>query len=464
MTGLTRRIAEFVAALRSDDVPVDCLNVSAIGVTDFIAVTCAGAHEVAPRLASQLVRPATLPTSAPAIPSGILYDAPDAALINGIAGHVLDYDDVGIDGHPSVVLASAILAEGWALNRSGALALAAYVAGYEIWALLNVLEPGNLHERGFHPTAVCGTLAATAACAVLHGLDAEKTRNAIAIGASLACGLVANFGTMTKSLHAGRTAQSGIVAARLAALGYTGSADALEHPVGFLAAHSPSGRPDTTAETAKLGQHWRMRDFGINIKCYPICYGTHRCIDAMLDLVSAHKLKPEQIREVRVGVGTAQLVMLRNHAPQTGLEAKFSMEFAMASALTVGRVGLDQLTDGFVRRLDIQALMKRVTSRAVHDGIPGLPAVPGAPMHADVVEVELTDGTVMAAPPIEYARGSWQRPLDRSGLLAKFLDCTTLTLSTQHAQMLFEQLMALREIDSLRDLALGVEKPTTAPA
>jgi 2-methylcitrate dehydratase PrpD len=456
MVGLTCKVAEFGAALRLDDIPSDCLSAAATGITDCVAVTYAGADEDAPRLASQLVRPADLSTSAPVIATGVLYDAPDAALINGIAGHVLDYDDVGIDGHPSVVLASAILAEGWALNRSGALALAAYMAGYEVWALMKELEPGKLHERGFHPTAVCGTLATTMACAVLHKLDAEKTRNAIAIGASLACGLVANFGTMTKSLHAGRTAQSGIIAARLAALGYTGSADALEHPVGFLAAHSPSGHPDTSGEAIRLGQHWRMRDFGINIKSYPICYGTHRCIDAMLDLASTHKLKPEQVREIRVGVGKAQLVMLRNHAPQTGLEAKFSMEFAMASALTVGRVGLDQLTDAFVRRIDIQTLMKRVKSRSVHDGIPGLPASPGAPMHADTVEVELTDGSVIVAPPVEYARGSWQRPLDRSGLLTKFIDCTKPKLGAQQAQMLFDQLMDLRELNSLRDLSFGI--------
>jgi 2-methylcitrate dehydratase PrpD len=464
MTGLTSRVAEFVARLRPDDVPADCLKAAATGLTDFVAVTIAGAAEDAPRIVSELVRPANLGTSAPVIPSGVLYDAPDAALINGTAGHVLDFDDVGIDGHPSVILGPAILAEGFALDRPGALALAAYVAGYEVWALLKSLEPGMIHDRGFHPTAVCGTLATTAACAMLHGLDAEQTRNAIAIGASLAAGLVANFGTMTKSLHAGRTAQSGILAARLAARGYTGAADALEHPVGFLAAHSPSGRPDRSGDNAQLGERWRMRDFGINIKSYPICYATHRCIDAMLDLVSAHRLKPEQIREISVGVGATQLVMLRNRAPQTGLEAKFSMEFAMASAVIAGRVGLGQLTDGFVRRPDVQALMQRVTCRAIHDGIPGLPSAPGEPMHADVVEVTLDDGSVLSAPPVALARGSWQRPLDRPGLRAKFLDCATPSLGEERALKLFDQLSSLGELVSLRELALAALAPATAAA
>src|SRR3974390_2355467 len=181
----------------------------------------------------------------PDIPSGRNLAAPDAALVNGVAAHVLDYDDVALAGHPSTVLVPAILAEGSSLDASGSDALAAYGAGYELWAQLAALEPGHFHERGFHPTAVMGALATAAACARLRRLDFEKTGHAIAIAASLASGLVANFGTMTKSLHAGRTAQSGVIAARLAGQGFTASLDALEHRTGFLRAHSPSGAPRT---------------------------------------------------------------------------------------------------------------------------------------------------------------------------------------------------------------------------
>ena len=205
-----------------------------IGMLDCVGTMIAGADEEAVRLVAQIVPASTTNDGAPEIPGGRNLSAPDAALVNGVAAHVLDYDDVGIDGHPSAALTPAILAEGWTLGSSGEEALAAYVAGYEVWALLQELEPGALHERGFHPTAIWGTLSAAAACARLNHLNADETTNAIAIAASLAAGTVANFGTMTKSLHAGRTAQSGVLAARLAKSGFTASPDVLEHRAGFM--------------------------------------------------------------------------------------------------------------------------------------------------------------------------------------------------------------------------------------
>jgi len=184
-----------------------------IGTLDCVGVTIAGVREPAPRLVSATVATSTANDGAPEIPSGRNLAPADAALVNGTAAYVLDYDDVGMgmDGHPSAVLTLAILGEGWSLGASGRDALAAYVAGYEVWALLLELEPGRMHERGFHPTAIWGTIASAAACARLNRLDTAQTMNAIAISASLAAGVVANFGTMTKSLHVARTAQAGRV-------------------------------------------------------------------------------------------------------------------------------------------------------------------------------------------------------------------------------------------------------------
>src|SRR5262245_11590911 len=232
MTELAKQAADFIAALNPAMLPPRCTDAARMGIADCVGVMIAGANERAPRIVAKLVPPSTSNDAAPEIPSGRNLAAPDAALVNGVAAHVLDYDDVALAGHPSTVLVPALLAEGWTLDSSGADVMSAYVAGYEIWALLQELEPGSLHERGFHPTAVLGSIATAAACARLHKLDAERTQNAIAIGASMASGLVANFGSMTKSLHAGRTAQNGVLAARLAAKGFTGSADALEHNAG----------------------------------------------------------------------------------------------------------------------------------------------------------------------------------------------------------------------------------------
>ncbi|WGF87984.1 MmgE/PrpD family protein [Marinivivus vitaminiproducens] len=449
MAGLTRSCAAFVSDVTFGALPDTCREAARVGMLDCVGVMIAGASEEPVQLIA-----ATVPTSAsnegaPEIPSGRNLSPGDAALVNGVAAHVLDYDDVAMDGHTSAVLTPAILAEGWMLDSSGEDAIAAYVAGYELWALLEELEPGHLHDRGFHPTAAWGSLATAAACARLHGLTSEQTVHAIAIAASLASGLVANFGTMTKSLHAGRAAQSGVLAARLAKSGFTGSPDALEHPTGFMRAHSPSGAPELTKEDWRLGETWRLVERGINVKRYPICYATHRSIDAMLDLVSEHKLTPDAVESIQVHTGTTQALMLRNHEPKTGLEAKFSMEFAMASALVAGRVGLNELTDGFVGRPDMIATMRKVQTATTDATMDGMPFAP-----SDQVTVTLADGRTLEHAPVSHAKGSWQRPMDRAELLDKFADCAGRRMQPDQVEALFEALWNIGSLTSIRELPL----------
>ena len=448
MTALTTDIAKFVATVDPGSVPARANFGARIGLLDCVGTMIAGADEEAVKLVARIVPTSTTNDGAPEIPSGRNLSAADAALVNGVAAHVLDYDDVGIDGHPSAALTPAILAEGWALGSSGEEAVAAYVAGYEVWALLQELEPGALHERGFHPTAIWGTLSAAAACARLNHLDADRTTNAIAIAASLAAGTVANFGTMTKSLHAGRTAQSGVLAARLAKSGFTASPDVLEHRTGFMAAHSDSGKPNVTRGDWGLGENWRLARMGINIKRYPMCYATHRSIDAMLDLATEHDLKPDAIDEIHVRIGNAQDLMLRNREPKTALEAKFSIEFAMASALIARKVGLKELDDGFVRRDDIVAAMRKVKRTTTDERLADMP--PFSP--DDRVSIRLKNGTELRHEPVVRPKGHWQKPLTEAELREKFLDCTDGKLGRKQAEALFEKLNNLEEVASLREL------------
>jgi 2-methylcitrate dehydratase PrpD len=449
MTGLTQQTAQFAAALSPGALPAPCREAARIGIADCVGVMIAGAGEEAVRLVAGMVSASTSNEGAPEIPSGRNLSAADAGLVNGVAAHVLDYDDVAMDGHTSAVLVPAILAEGWALGASGSDALAGYVAGYEIWALLQELEPGRLHERGFHPTAIWGSLAAAAACARLNRLDPDQTTHAIAIAASLASGLVANFGTMTKSLHAGRTAQSGVIAARLAKQGFTASPDVLEHQVGFMRAHSASGTPDLGERDHDLGTRWRLPELGVNVKRYPLCYSTHRAIDAMLDLVAERDLSPDDVREIHVHTGHTQMLMLRNHAPKTGLEAKFSMEFAMASALVARRVGLGELSDEFVRRPEVVDAMAKVRCTTTEETVPGLPFAPH-----DCVSLVLAGGERIEHPPVAHAKGSWERRMDEDELREKFMDCAGRRLGPAQGAALFERLMAIDELESLRDLPL----------
>jgi 2-methylcitrate dehydratase PrpD len=254
---------------------------------------------------------------------------------------------------------------------------------------------------------------------------------------------------MTKPLHAGRTAQAGVLAARLAKAGYTAAPDVLEHRTGFLAAHSPSGEPDLSDSDLGLGTAWRLAETGVDVKRYPICYATHRSIDAMIDLAVTHDLKPDDVGEIRVTIGETQRLMLRNRDPRNGLEAKFSIEFAMASGLVARQVGLAQLTDGFVQRPDVIAAMGKVACATVPTA--GAPFAP-----SDTVSLVLRSGAEVAHAPVAAAKGSCKNPMNEAEFKAKFMDCTGAALGANRAVSLFESLIALDGAPSLRDLPLGV--------
>ncbi|MDR3536598.1 MAG: MmgE/PrpD family protein, partial [Acetobacteraceae bacterium] len=355
-------------------------------------------------------------------------------------------DDVALRGHPSTVLVPAILAEAEALDASGADMITAYVAGYETWAELFRRDTGLLHQKGWHPTGLYGAVGAAAACAKLRKLDAEKSAIAIALGGSQAAGLMSNFGTMTKPFHAGKSAHAGIMAARLAEAGFTANTDALEHPQGFLHAISPTGTEDRTS-ACKAGNEWAILTQGLGIKKYPTCYCTHRAIDCMLDLVATTPIKADDVAKVTVNISDYFATVLRNHQPDTGLAAKFSMEFAMASGIVAQRVGLRELTDGFVQRPDIQALMRKVeivTTTQYDADLPG-----AAP--ADSVVVQLADGRTIAGEPVARATGHPSRPLSDQQLYAKFADCLEVGGSDIPAEVLFKRLSAIQSI-SAREL------------
>ena len=363
-----------------------------------------------------------------------------AAIINGTAAHALDYDDVAYRGHPSAVLVPAILAEAQAVGASGKDMIVAYAAGYETWAELVAREPDQHHEKGWHPTGIFGAIAVAAACASLRKLDPEKTAHAIALGASQSAGIMANFGTMTKPFHAGRSAQSGMLAARLAANGFTASLDALEHGQGFLSAVSPKGRRDLDAPV-EAGKTWRILGEKLSVKKYPLCYCTHRALDAVLDLIRKTPIDAAKIDRVTVSTSPHYAGILRNHSPQTALEGKFSMEFAMACALTTGRAGPAELRDDLVRSAEVQALMRRVSIRPDDSDDPEMPG--RAPY--DMVIVETTDKRRIESARVKHVRGGPELPLERDELWTKFEGCLRINPPSFAARDLFDAMMSLEQ-------------------
>jgi 2-methylcitrate dehydratase PrpD len=446
MSGLTASIAQFVS--EGTAVPEEAARIVRTGFIDTIATMIAGRNEAVAGIVRQFVAA----RRSAARESRVLFTderaaAADAALINATAAHALDYDDVALGGHPSTVLVPAVLAEGEHLGASGADALRAYLVGYEVWAELLAREPDAYHLKGWHPTAVMGTVGATAAVAHLHRLSPADCRNALGLAASMASGLVANFGTMTKPLHAGRAAACAIEAVRLAALGLTAAPDAFEHHAGFLAALSPKGRAERERPASGLGRQLRILDSGLSIKKYPMCYGAHRVIDGVLDLAAAYDLKAGDVMQVDATVGVAQASMLRNHAPVTGLEAKFSLEFAVASALVRRRVGLAELTDEFVAEAPVREAMAKLRIATVDTSCPIEPVF-GL---SDRVVIELRDGRKLDSGEIRFARGNAKLPLKDEELKTKFLDCTA-GADYLDAGALYQSLNRLGEQPSLRQL------------
>jgi 2-methylcitrate dehydratase PrpD len=414
-TGLTKALAEFVAKPTFGGQEQAAYAVAKTGFIDTIATMMAGHREPVVDVVRQFFAQATTPAESPVPFLGTMHPAAQAAFINAVAGHALDYDDVAISGHPSTVLVPAILAEGYKLNSSGLDAVRAYIVGYEVWGELVSREPEQYHLKGWHPTGV--------------------------------------FGTMTKPFHAGRAASHGIEAVRLSKLGMTSAPDVFEHPAGYLFALSLSGRADLKRPADTLGKTLRILDSGLSIKRYPVCYSSHRTIDGVLEIVERENLKAEDISKVHLTMGPAQASMLRNKHPVTGLEAKFSAQFAVASAVVARQVGLSQLTDAFATRPDVSELYGKVSITTVDTACPLEPAF----AFTDRVVIETKSGKKFDSGEIRFPLGNAKNPIDAAGLKAKFMDCVATGKAENPAMHgadagLYDRIAGLENLPSVQSL------------
>ncbi|MDF2462171.1 MAG: MmgE/PrpD family protein [Ramlibacter sp.] len=441
--GLTESLARLTAGRMA--LSGEAEAIIAGGFIDAIGCMLAGAREPAVEAVLSVVRArAGGPAPARLLLGAERASPQDAALVNGTAAHALDYDDVALTGHPSAVLVPALLAEGERCDARGEAVMEAYLTGYEVWAELVSRDQDPYHDAGWHSTSVVGTVAAAAAVARLNELDEIQSRHSLAIASSMASGLLANFGTMMKPVHAGRAASCGIEAVRLAQAGLAASATSFEGEVGFVKAYSPRGRIDREAPTRTPQNLWLL-EHRLSIKKYPLCYATHRVVDAVIDLARQHRVAASDVAAVHATVGVSQAAMLYSHAPDDPMEAKFSLEFAVAAALVAGRVGLAHLQPEFIRREDVRQLMKKVVTHTCSTRCPVAPAF----SMTDQVMLTLHDGRSLRSPKIRFARGDGRHPLVEGELEAKFLDC-----AGPQATRLLSRLKELRTLPSLRTLCL----------
>lgn len=422
---LTSRIAEFVAQTSIGSIP-DAVRQAAAGpVVDTIGVIIAGSSGEAGRIALQWARANAPRPSEPArwtgAPASLSADL--AAMVSSTLGHALDYDDelAGV-GHPSSIILSAALA--LPLEQlSGSQLVEAYSIGYEVNVkVANLL--GHRHYRaGFHTTGTVGGFGSAAAAAKLLGLDARQVAVALGIVASLGSGLQRNFGTMTKPLHSGLAARNGVLAAQLAAAGFTASTDILDGERGFSEVYADGGHHPDAID--RLAAPWALLDPGPTLKKYPCCYATHRPIDGALRLQARHAVAPERIGEVIVHAPTFGLRPLIHHNPQTGLQGKFSLEYVLAAALLDREIVLDSFTDAAVRRPAVRSLMSLVNANEEPRCRPEDPeATDSSAGTGGFHEIVLrtTDGESFATT-VQHPSGSPHHPLGAPDIEAKFLTC-----------------------------------------
>jgi 2-methylcitrate dehydratase PrpD len=357
-------------------------------------------------------------------------------------------------GHPSVPLLAAALAAAEAETADGAAVTLAYITGFEVAAAIGAAVNPAHYERGWHATSSVGTLACAAAAAKLLGLDLATTRTALGIAVSLASGLKENFGSMTKPFHAGHAARNGVWAATLAREGLTASASALDGPQGYLAAFGGSGSLDAVLDG--LGRHWHLLESGIAVKPYPSCALTHSAIDALIDLRERHRLEPDHISQVEVGVTRVVPTVLIHPRPTTALERKFSMEFCAAAALAEGGVTLDSFDEGPPHPA-VEKLMSRV-SMIVDPSLP----TDREQQAWTRVSLRLADGHILESAP-RGARGHPDQPLSDAALRAKFLACATRVLPRGEAEAVAEQIAAFEAIPDIRALTARLVGDLDAP-
>ncbi len=403
---ITRTLAQFVANHPSRGWGDDVEHAAERTLLNWLGCTLGAAqHEAtgAALAACQVLQPAP---QAAVLGRSERVDIASAALVNGIASHVFDFDDTHLKTiiHPAGPVAPALLALAELKGSSGRAVLDALVLGIDVACRMGkVVYPAH-YDRGWHITGSTGVLGAAAGCARLLGLDAARTAMALGIAASQPVGLREQFGSMSKPLHPGAAARTGLMAALMAQQGFTASPRALEAPRGW--AQVLSTKFDWNAATTGLGQQFEI---ALNtFKPFACGVVVHPAIDACTQL-RAQGISPAQVERIELQVHPLVLELCGRQEPADGLQAKFSVYHGCAAGLVFGRAGEAEFADAVVTRPDMVALRRKVVAN-VRDGI--------SEEAVDLVAT-LADGRRVHVV-VEHAIGSLARPMDDAALAAKF--------------------------------------------
>ncbi|MDA7766819.1 MmgE/PrpD family protein [Alphaproteobacteria bacterium] len=382
----------------------------------------------------------------------------DAAMINGTSSHALDFDDCNntMGGHPTVPILAGLLANSESMHANGRDVIEAYTVGVEtICAMAKVL---NFHhyEKGWHPTTTLGIFGAVAANARLQNLDVDKTATAIAIAASMASGIKANFGTYTKPYHVGHCTRNGLLAVRMADAGLTAGSFALEGQQGFFEVYNGRGNYDPDRLLEAWGDPFEIVEPGIAVKLHPCCGSTHPAVDAAIALKREHDLQLSDIQSVLSWTHPRRLKHTDRPEVKTGFDGKFSVQYVVSRALQNGKISLSDFSDNAVNEPEIQQFLAT--------NIRAEPHPESKPNEKNVYYAELTittkDGRNLQKFVDAPVGRDKDHPLPENALINKFNDCCVGVLARGSEVELANKLQNFQDVSDIQHLSEFIENAT----
>ena len=437
--GVTQALAAASRSLDYDALPDEARAVARHCLLDFLAVALAGSREPLTDILVQSVVRREAAVECALIGRAERATALTAAMVNGAAGHALDFDDTHImmNGHPSVPVLPALLALAEVEGAGGRAFLTALVAGVELECRLGALMGQEHYATGFHATATLGTFGAAAACAHLLGLSEEGWLHALGLAGTQAAGLKSGFGTMAKPLHAGRAASTGLLSALLARGEFTANPAILEVEQGFAATHA--GETPTADVLDRYTGQFLIRD--TLFKYHAACYLTHAAIEAAAELRERGTFTPADISAVEVRVSPVCLGVCNIPEPTTGLEGKFSLRATTAMALVGADTrDPDTYTAERMRSPELCAVRDRVTV-VPDEGLP--PTCAAVRVTAGQAHYEGECNTGIPAPDLDR---QWDR------LSGKYFALAAPVLGEDRAAALYAAVEGIDALDSVAAL------------
>ena len=436
----TRQLASWLVSSNWQDVPQSARYEAVRSMFNWVGCCLGGARHETTNRAIAAIAEFSGKAEATVLGRTERLDIMHAALVNGITSHVLDYDDTHLDTiiHPAGPVASSILALGERLGSSGIEFMHAFILGIEAECKIGLAVYPSHYERGFHITGTAGVFGSAAAAGKLLGLNEQQMTWALGIAATQSSGLKDMFGTMCKAFHIGSAGQNGLKAALLASKNYTSSNGALEAKEGFAFAYSDE--QDFSQITDHLGTAWEVEKN--TYKPFSCGIVTHPIIDGCIQLRNEHQLTSGQIEKISLRVNPLVIKLTGKKAPQTGLEAKFSIFYISAAAVIKGVAGPNQFTDEAVSEPEVVALRDRVEA-TVDENVSEEEAF---------VSITLKNGQVLEKH-IEHAIGSVQRPLTKEHLEHKFADQALSALPMSQIEDVMALCWDIENLDKVSEIA-----------